>query len=53
MLQHEINLLRRNHLRSYDKIAFILTIFIIHDDYELTISKVLQCLFYSIDFHNS
>ena len=39
---HEIYILRSGHLRSNNKVAFILAVFIINDNYGLTVTHILD-----------
>ena len=41
VLQHKIDFVRRDLLRGDDEIAFVLTIFIVHYDDELSLAKVV------------
>ena len=55
VVHHEVHFIRRYLLRCNDKVAFIFTIFIIHDDQELTFLEVFQGFFNSIQldfFHH-
>ena len=45
MLEHEVHFLGGYLLCSDDKITFILTIFIIHHNHELTFANIFDCFF--------
>ena len=45
MGRHEVDGLRRNHLRRNDQVAFILPIFIVYDDDHTACFEVANCIF--------
>ena len=48
--QHEVHLLGGYHLGSCDEVAFVLAVFIVHDDDELSLAEVGQRLLYGVQF---
>ena len=40
VLQHEVHLLRSDGLSGNDEVAFVLAVFVVHDDHKLTFFEV-------------
>ena len=50
IFQHEVDFLRRDHLRRCYEVALVLTVFIVDDDNELALLEILQGIFNATEF---
>ena len=53
MLEHEVDFVGSDLLCGDNQVAFVLSVFVVNDNHELSLSEVLDGFLYRVKFHFS